>query len=208
MILILMFGLAMMLTLPLLLVFLQRDQPTQRRTLTLSLYRAQLAELQHDQTLGRIDETGYQNAKLEIERRLLTADKLSPDSRGGGGKMLLILTIIVLPIGAFTLYMPGATPYIPSAPHAWVIKNQAETQQKLKALIQLLRAHLAQVPPDSENASEGQAYLAETLTEQAGAITPEALNLFKQSLANAPIGASWRALDEKRINQAQTSETQ
>lgn len=207
MIVILMFGLAMALSLPILLVFVLPMQAVPRREITLSLYRAQLVELQQDQALGRIDEAGYQSAKLEIEHRLLAADKLPPDPKGGSGKRLLILTAIILPVGAFILYVPGSTPFLPSAPHAWVMKSQAATQQKLENLIHLLRAHLAQVPPDSVNASQGQAYLAEALTEQAGAITPEALNLFEQSLAHAPLGSPWRALDQKRINQVQAPTT-
>ena len=84
-----------------------------------------------------------------------------------------------------------------------LIKNQQLAQQKLAGLIAVLQDHLAQVPPDSANASQGQAYLAEALMEQAGTITPQALDLFKQSLANAPAGASWRTLDQERITQAQ-----
>ena len=64
------------------------------------------------------------------------------------------------------------------------------------------------VDPNSADASQGQAYLAEALSEQAGAITPEALALFQQSLANAPEDASWRPLDEQRIGQAQAAASQ
>ncbi len=86
-------------------------------------------------------------------------------------------------------------PGVPSEPHAQWAAQQAATQQRLDQLIGLLRAHLATVTPNSPDASQGQAYLAEALTEQAGMITPEALSLFKQSLANAPqdaiLAADW-----------------
>ena len=203
MILIVMFLLAMALSLPVLLVFIRPMQPAERRDTTLALYRAQLTELEQDKISGRLNQPSYASARLEIEHRLLAADKLPADPKGGNAKMLLILTAIILPIGGFVLYLPGATPFLPSAPHAWLIKQQAVGQQKLQDLIAMLRNHLAQVPPDSVNASQGQAYLGEALTEQAGAVTPEALQLFKQSLANAPIGSSWRALDQQRIMQAQ-----
>jgi cytochrome c-type biogenesis protein CcmH len=62
---------------------------------------------------------------------------------------------------------------------------------------------LATENPNSVDASQGEAYLAEALSEQAGTITPEALALFKQSLANAPASASWQPLDQERIAQAQ-----
>lgn len=200
----LMLLLALLLSLPILLVFLVPFHPVQSRQTTLALYRDQLAELKQDQALGRINSNELASAELEIQRRLLVADKLPADSHTGSAKFLLILTIIVLPIGGFILYLPGSTPFLPSVPHALLIKNQQLVQQKLAGLIAVLREHLAQVPPDSANASQGQAYLAEALTEQAGIVTPQALDLFKQSLANAPAGASWRALDQKRITQAQS----
>lgn len=202
MILFVMLLLALALSLPVLLALLWPTQPAQRRDTTLALYRAQLTELEHDLTSGEISTNFYTSARLEIEHRLLAADRLPPDSQGGNAKLLLILAAVILPVGGFVLYMPGATPFLPSVPHAWLMKKQAQEEQKLDNLIVLLRAHLAQVPPDSADASQGQAYLAEALTEQAGGITAEALSLFKQSLANAPLQASWRTLDQQRIIQA------
>lgn len=203
MILLLMLFLALALSCPVLFAFLWPFHPTQRRDATLALYRAQLAELAHQQELGQLDQPSSEAARLEIEHRLLAADKLPPDAKGGNAKMLLILTSFVLPIGGFALYMPGATPFLPSVPHSWLLKNQIIEQQKLKSLILLLRQHLAEVPPDSVDASQGQAYLAEALTEQAGTITPEALDLFEQSFAHAPLHSSWYALDQQRLRQAQ-----
>lgn len=203
MILLFMLFLALALSCPVLFALFWPYQPVQRRDATLALYRAQLAELAHEQKLGQLDLRSYPEARLEIERRLLAADKLPPDAKGGNAKMLLILTSIVLPVGGFALYMPGATPFLPSVPHSWLLKNQLIEQQKLKSLILLLRQHLADVPPDSVDASQGQAYLAEALTEQAGTITPEALDLFERSLAHAPPHSSWYALDQQRLRQAE-----
>lgn len=202
MILLFMLLLALGLSFPVLLALLWPVHPAQRRETTLALYRAQLVELERDQTSEEISASSYTSARLEIEHRLLAADRLPPDPKGGSAKLLLILAAFILPIGGFALYMPGATPFLPSVPHAWLMKKQAQEEQKLDRLIMLLRAHLAQVPPDSADASQGQAYLAETLTEQAGGITAEALSLFKKSLAHAPLQAPWRTLDQQRILQA------
>ena len=161
MILLIMLLLALALSLPVLLVFLWPVQPSHRRDTSLALYRDQLEELERDQALGRISQAELVGAKLEIEHRLLAADKFSPEPKGGSAKILLILTFFLLPIGGFALYLPGATIFLPSVPHAWLVKRQALEQQKLEKLILLLRAHLALVPPDSVNASQGEAYLAE-----------------------------------------------
>jgi cytochrome c-type biogenesis protein CcmH len=123
----------------------------------------------------------------------------------GNARVLLVATIIALPIAAFALYLPGSTPNAPSEPHALWAQRQADENARLSQFITILRAHLASVDPNSVDASQGQAYLAEALAEQAGAITPEALALYQQSLAHAPADASWRALDEQRIAQAQAA---
>lgn len=195
MILLFMLLLALALSLPLLMVFYRTQPPTTQRDAAIKLYRAQLAAL--PSTNG-----SYEGAKLEIERRLLAADKLAPEPTGGSAKLLLVLTIILLPIGGFVLYIPGSTPFVPSEPHAHLVAEQTLAQQKLSQMITLLRQHLANVPPNSANASQGQAYLAEALTEQAGKITPEALALFQASLAHAPLNANWRPLVQQRLTQA------
>lgn len=176
-----------------------------RREAALALHRAQLTELVRDLAEGRIGPAEYQAAKLEVERRVLAAGATAAPALNGDARLLLITTMIALPIAAFALYLPGSTPHAPSAPHAqWVQQQQAQDVQ-LDRFIGILSAHLQAIDPNSADASEGQAYLAEALAERAGTITPQALALFQQSLAHAPAAASWRALDEQRISQAQAA---
>jgi cytochrome c-type biogenesis protein CcmH len=196
----LMLGLSLLLMTPL--IFLvRRSRLRDRRAAALDLHKAQLAELARDRADGRIGEAEYNAAKIEVERRVLTADGFTEPAMTGNARLLLIGTVIAIPIMAFALYLPGSTPGVPSEPHAqWVIQ-QNNANAKLIGFIAGLRMHLASVAPNSVDASQGEAYLAEALSEQAGQITPEALSYFKQSLANAPATASWRALDEQRIAQ-------
>ncbi len=176
-----------------------------RREAALALYRAQLTELARDLADGRIGAPEFQAAKLEVERRVLAAGATTAPAFNGDARLLLVATIIAVPIAAFALYLPGSTPSVPSAPHAHWVKQQAAQNAQLTGFITLLSAHLQSIDPNSANASQGQAYLAEALAEQAGTITPQALALFQQSLAHAPADASWRALDEQRIAQAQAA---
>ncbi len=202
MILFIMLGIALLLTAPLLFAFRRPRKQHSRREAALALHRAQLAELARDREDGRIGEVEYKAAMLEVERRLLTADATTMPEMSGDARPLLIATIIAMPVAAFALYLPGSTYNVPSEPHSqWMAQEQTE-QTRLAQLIAMLRAHLAGIDPNSVDASQGQAYLAEALSEQAGAITPEALALFRQSLLHAPAGASWRPLDEQRIAQA------
>nr|WP_295743377.1 c-type cytochrome biogenesis protein CcmI [uncultured Acidocella sp.] len=202
MILIYMALLALAFSLPLLLTLRAPRNLPERRDAALALHRAQLVELERDLADGRISRAEHDGARLEIERRVLAADAFPATAKGGSAKVLLIVATLALPLGAFSLYLPDATWNVPSEPHAKWLAQQESAQAKLAQLIALLRAHLASVQPGTADASQGEAYLAEALSEQAGAITPEALGLFKQSLASAPANATWRQLDQQRIMQA------
>jgi cytochrome c-type biogenesis protein CcmH len=198
-----MLALALLLMLPLGFAFRGKRNLRDRREAALALHRAQLSELARDLTDGRIAQSEYAGAKLEVERRLLNADGYSEAAADGNATLLLVAAAVAIPVMAFALYLPGSTPAIPSEPHAqWLAKEQAQ-QQRLTDLITVLRQHLAGMDPNSSTASEGQAYLAEAMAEQAQSVTPEALMLFEESLAHAPPDASWRDLDEQRIAQAQ-----
>jgi cytochrome c-type biogenesis protein CcmH len=202
MIFIYMLALALALMIPLAFAFIGAKRTRNRREAALALHKAQLAELGRDLADGRIGGPEYLAAKLEVERRVLTADGVTEASLDGNAQLLLIATIIAIPVMAFALYLPGSTPNVPSEPHAqWLIQEQ-DANAKLIGFIAAIRMRLASEDPNSADASQGEAYLAEALAEQAGGITPEALSYFKQSLANAPPNASWRVLDEQRIAQA------
>lgn len=201
MIFLLMLVLALLLMLPVFFSFRKNKNIRGRRETALAIHRAQLDELARDFRESRIEAQEYAGARLEVERRLLNADSLA-ESQDGNARNLLVMTVILVPIMAFLLYLPGSTPDIPSEPHAqWMVRRQAQ-HERAQILIAALRAKLATLNPDSAEASEGQAYLAETLAEDAGQLTPESVALFKQSIAHAPLGASWRRLDEQRLAEA------
>jgi cytochrome c-type biogenesis protein CcmH len=197
-----MLGLALLLMIPLGFAFAGGRKPRDRRQTAMALHRDQLAELSRDLTDQRIAPSEYAAAKLEVERRLLAADALTEAPLTGNAKLLLIATAVTVPLMAFALYLPGSTPNIPSEPHAQWLARQEDNNAKLIGFITALRMHLATVDPNSPDGSQGEAYLGEALAEQAGGITPEALSYFKESLANAPKGASWIGLDQERLAQA------
>jgi len=202
MIFLLMALLAIILTLPLFLALRGPATARGRKEAALAIHRAQLAELHRDLAESRIAASEFAGAKLEIERRLLAADALSDQPLDGRAKFLLLATALAIPAMAFLLYLPGNTHQVPSEPHAQWAAQQAKAASQIDNFITELRAHLATVNPNSVDASEGQALLAEALAEKAGALTPESIALFKQSLANAPQNAAWRKLDEQRLIQA------
>jgi cytochrome c-type biogenesis protein CcmH len=197
--------LALALMLPLFLSYRASSATRNRRETALAMHRAQLDELAKDLGDERINANEYAGARLEIERRLLSADTFAEPKQDGNARILLITTAILIPIMAFLLYLPGSTPNIPSEPHAqWIARQKAE-HQKAQALIAALREKLSTLDPNSAEASQGQAYLAEALAEDAGQLSPESIALFKQSLNNAPADAPWRGLDQQRLAEAQAA---
>jgi len=199
-----MLGLALLLMVPLFWSFLPRSKKTLRgeREAAIMLHKAQLHELARDLSDARIGVQEYKAAKLEIERRLLAADALAEPAQTGNALPLLVATALAVPLMAFAIYLPGATPNVPSEPHAQWVQQQQVTDARITQFITAIRAHLAGENPNSADASQGEAYLGEALSEQAGTVTPAALALFRQSLANAPANATWRRLDEARIGEA------
>jgi len=203
----LMFGLAVVLMFPLLFIFRGGAGGARgRRDAAIAIHRAQLEELERDLANGRIADSEYAGAKLEIERRLLAADALTDVKLDGSARWFLGVTALAVPAMAFLLYLPGSTPHVPSEPHAAWAAQQLRAAAQIDQAINELRAHLATIDPNSADASEGQALLAEALAERAGGLTPESIALFKQSLANAPPNASWRNLDEQRLVQASVTQ--
>jgi cytochrome c-type biogenesis protein CcmH len=194
--------LALALMLPLFLSFRKTSVTRNRREAALALHRAQLDELAKDLADARINASEYAGAKLEVERRVLNADAISESKQDGNARFLLTATALLIPLMAFLLYLPGSTPNIPSEPHTQWVARQKDQHEKAQILIAALRAKLSTLDPASAEASEGEAYLAEALAEDAGALTPESIALFKQSIANAPPSAPWRTLDQQRLAEA------
>jgi cytochrome c-type biogenesis protein CcmH len=188
--------------LPLFLAFRKAGKMQGRRENALAIHRAQLDELANDLSDARITAGEYDGAKLEIERRVLKADTITEPQQDGNARLLLVATALLVPVMAFLLYLPGSTPNIPSEPHGqWVAHEKTEHAQA-QILIAALRTKLSTLNPNSPEASEGQAYLAEALAEDAGQLTPEAVALFKQSIVNAPPNAPWLTLDQQRLAEA------
>jgi cytochrome c-type biogenesis protein CcmH len=202
MIFLLMLALALLLMLPLFISFRKGRYLPERRETALAIHRAQLDEIAKDLRDSRIGAEEYAGAKLEIERRLLSADALAESRKDGNAALLLVAVVILIPVMAFLLYLPGSTPEIPSEPHAAWLAQQNSAHAQAQILITALREKLTTLDPNSPAASQGEAYLAEALAEDAGALTPESIALFKQSISNAPAGAPWRKLDEQRLAEA------
>jgi cytochrome c-type biogenesis protein CcmH len=128
-----------------------------RRDAALALYRAQLVELEHEGERGRIGPVEQAQARLEIERRLLSMASAPADTLPKPGRVgwMLPALIVVLPLAALALYLPGATPSMPAAPLAPRIAAAQEQVQEDQAMLGMLQAKIGTLDPHSEQARQG-----------------------------------------------------
>jgi cytochrome c-type biogenesis protein CcmH len=102
----------------------------------LAVYRDQLAEINHDAARGIIDETQARAAQIEVERRILAladAPKFQPAK--APPPVLIIAMAVVLPLGAFGLYLHLGSPGLPGQPAQGLAESVASSPE-LQALQQ------------------------------------------------------------------------
>lgn len=133
-----------------------------RREAALALYRAQLGEVAEEGARGAMGPAEAREARLEIERRLLAtgeaAEQLPPAPRAWRSWRLAIL-LPLLPFLAFVLYLQNGAPLLPGAPLAPRIAAMEAKRQKDQAMLALLQAKIATLPPQSDEARQGYVLL-------------------------------------------------
>ncbi|MBP0446926.1 c-type cytochrome biogenesis protein CcmI [Roseomonas sp. SSH11] len=147
--------LALAALLPLALVAWRPAPVTDRGAADRALYRAQLAELERDREMGRLDEAAHAAARLEVQRRLLAVPDAAPARMGGRGPV--VAGLLAVPVLAFALYFLNGLPGMPSA----TFTARQEVAQRDEALLAQLRARLAALPAGNPAARQGWLLLAE-----------------------------------------------
>ncbi|MCX7931220.1 MAG: c-type cytochrome biogenesis protein CcmI, partial [Rhodovarius sp.] len=105
-----------------------------------ALFQAQLAELERERAAGRLSETAYRDAVIEVQRRLLAAP--APEPAQTGSRAPLVAALIAIPIFAIAFYMLRGEPNLPSA--SFQARQEAGTRDEL--LLRQLRERLAGMP--------------------------------------------------------------
>jgi cytochrome c-type biogenesis protein CcmH len=128
-----------------------------RRDAALTLYRAQLVELEYEGERGRIGPVEQAQARLEIERRLLAMASAVEEALPKPGRVGWVLPalIVLLPLAGLALYLPGATPNMPAAPLAPRVAAAQEQIQEDQAMLVMLQAKIATLDPHSSQARQG-----------------------------------------------------
>jgi cytochrome c-type biogenesis protein CcmH len=117
-----------------------------------AVYRDQLQELERDRARGLIGEREAETARLEIERRMLAADRadrpLVPE--GGTRPVAAIVLSLAVAIGAGGLYAYLGSPGVPDDPFASRTNQAAGEESDLAKSARDLEAELAAKPDDAD----------------------------------------------------------
>ena len=151
-----------------------------------ALYRAQLAELERDRGLGRLDDAAHGAALLEVQRRLLSVPGPGMEPGPGpaaeaaaakaGGRGPLVVALVAVPVLAFAVYFVNGVPDMPSA----TFSERRDATTRDETLLAQLRARLVAMPLGSPAARQGWLLMADAQRnrgkpEEAAAAYVEAL---------------------------------
>ncbi len=116
-------------------------------------YRGQLAEIEHDQARGLLDETTAEDAKTEAARRLLAAHR-DGDEVSEPAKMVIrrklasLVALFGVPVLALSLYLALGSPNLPDQPIASRQASLASNTADLSVMIAKVEARLTDHPED------------------------------------------------------------
>ena len=140
------------------------DGGVERAASNLAVYRDQIAELDADLSSGTLSAAQYEQAKLEIERRVLdeAGGEGTPAPRvSRNGRWTAAVLAAAIPLCAASLYWLLGNPDALSPQRAAVATGEHQlTAQQIEAMVEKLAARLEQNPDDAN----GWATLARSYT--------------------------------------------
>lgn len=154
-------------------VFRQSSAPASAAAAALLIYKDQLAELARERSAGRLQEDTYLAAKLEVERRMLSADTAATTANPPANQaanpaadpaavtasyrqrliLVALLTVILLlgaPLSYWQLGRPGQAdqPYSGRAAERAQAAEALAQQQQIENMVAGLAARLKAAPDD------------------------------------------------------------
>lgn len=119
----------------------------------LEVYRDQLREIEADAARGMIDAPSAEQARIEISRRILNAEKASTDAaaqmkKSRSGRLLAFMAVLAVPLIAWGVYPLFGAPDMQSMPLAARLENTPQNSS-VDELIARAEMHLSQNPNDA-----------------------------------------------------------
>jgi cytochrome c-type biogenesis protein CcmH len=129
---------------------LSRRESTLRSGSDVAVYRDQLEEIRRDQTAGLIGDSEAAAAQVEVSRRLIAAADAeaavvqpSPATATTRRRSVAVAAMVLLPLGAVTLYLAVGSPLQPGQPLA---SRAPVERQTIAQMVAQVEAHLAKNP--------------------------------------------------------------
>lgn len=127
-----------------------------RRGSDVAVYRDQLDEIQRDRSTGLIGDAEAEAARVEVSRRLIAAADAAESERPADETATLrhrrvtaIAGLILLPAGAFALYLTLGSPDLPGEPLAARVQTAGEARD-VQDMVAKVEDHLARNPNDGK----------------------------------------------------------
>jgi cytochrome c-type biogenesis protein CcmH len=127
-----------------------------RRGSDVAVYRDQLDEIQRDRSTGLIGDAEAEAARVEVSRRLIAAADAAESERPAEETTTLrhrrvtaIAGLVLLPAGAFALYLTLGSPDLPGEPLATRVQTAGETRN-VQDMVAKVEDHVARNPQDGK----------------------------------------------------------
>jgi cytochrome c-type biogenesis protein CcmH len=119
-----------------------------------AVYRDQLEEIQRDRSTGLIGDAEAEAARVEVSRRLIAAADAAESEKPAletssllHRRVTAIAGLVLVPVGAVTLYLALGSPDLPGASLASRVQTPSEAG-KVETMVAQVEDHLARNPKD------------------------------------------------------------
>ncbi len=135
---------------------LAKNSKAARSGSDVAVYRDQLNELERDLAAGSIGKTEAEAARVEISRRLLAAAEaakaaavaVTPSATAWYRRAVALVALILLPVGAGSLYLRLGSPGLASEPLTAQRGAQPDQQAPVENIVAKVEVHLQNNPKD------------------------------------------------------------
>ena len=135
---------------------LAKNSQAARSGSDVAVYRDQLNELERDLAAGSIGKTEAEAARVEISRRLLAAADtakaaavaVTPSATAWYRRAVALVALLLLPVGAGSLYLRLGSPGLASEPLTAQRGAQPDQQAPIENIVAKVEVHLQNNPKD------------------------------------------------------------
>ncbi|NHO32672.1 c-type cytochrome biogenesis protein CcmI [Acetobacter fallax] len=132
------------------------------RSAALELHEAQLVELDRDLSSGMIALSEHSVAQLEIQRRILVADRAPAEMADRAARNRVFIALALVPLVAVGLYLTGGGhPGFPAQPLAPRLEAVHAHDEKAGKAIDQLKQTLSVLPPGDPSIRQGYLLLGQ-----------------------------------------------